>query len=124
MTVGLSHFNYWAVILIMMVGLYIVITHPNLMKKIMGFNVMQSAIFLFYINVGVVKGGSVPIIAPGFVDYSNPLPQVLMLTAIVVGVAATALALALVVRIQKAYGSIEEDDLIQMDRQAIQDEPV
>jgi multicomponent Na+:H+ antiporter subunit C len=104
-------YNYWIVIFLMMAGFYIVIAHDNLVKKIVGLNVFQASVFLLYITVGKVEGGTAPIIAEGITVYSNPLPHVLILTAIVVGVATTALGLALVVRINEAYGSIEEDEI-------------
>lgn len=104
-------FDYWVVIGLMMTGFYIVISHGNLIKKIVGLNVFQVSVFLFYINMGKVFGGTAPILAEGITRYSNPLPHVLILTAIVVGVATTALGLALVVRIRDAYGSIEEDEI-------------
>lgn len=105
----LGHYNYWIVILLMMVGFYTVIASGNLIKKIAGLNIFQTSVFLLYISIGNVTGGTTPIIAEGFTRYSNPLPHVLILTAIVVGVATTALGLALVVRIKEAYGTIEED---------------
>ena len=95
----------------MMAGLYIVMTSRNLVKKIIGLNIFQASVFIFYISMGKVAGGSAPIIKPGVEAYSNPLPHVLILTAIVVGVATTALGLALVVRLYAAYGTIEEDDI-------------
>jgi multicomponent Na+:H+ antiporter subunit C len=107
----LGHYNYWIVILLMMVGFYTVISRGNLVKKIAGLNIFQVSVFLLYISIGNVEGGTTPIIAEGFTRYSNPLPHVLILTAIVVGVATTALGLALVVRIKEAYGTIEEDDI-------------
>ena len=107
----LGHFNYWVVILLMMVGFYTVISRGNLVKKIAGLNIFQTSVFLLYISIGNVENGTTPIIAEGFTQYSNPLPHVLILTAIVVGVATTALGLALVVRIKEAYGSVEEDDI-------------
>ena len=110
-----SHYNYWAAVIIMMIGLYIVISHTNLIKKIAGLNIFQTAVFLLYISIGVVDGGTAPIVADGFSVYSNPLPHVLMLTAIVVGVATTALAFALIVRIKEAYDSVEEDDIFDKD---------
>jgi multicomponent Na+:H+ antiporter subunit C len=118
---AVTHFNYWAVVVIMMTGLYIVTSHTNLIKKVAGLNIFQTAVFLLYITVGVVKGGTAPIIAERFTVYSNPLPQVLMLTAIVVGVATTALAFAIIVRIKEEYGSVEEDELFDLDEQAQQD---
>jgi multicomponent Na+:H+ antiporter subunit C len=104
-------YNYWIVVFLMMTGFYIVIAHDNLVKKIVGLNVFQASVFILYITFGKVQGGTAPIIADGITIYSNPLPHVLILTAIVVGVATTALGLALVVRINEAYGTIEEDEI-------------
>lgn len=104
-------FNYWMAIGLMMIGLYIVIAHTNLVKKIIGLNIFQTSVFILYISIGKVPGGTAPILAEGVGPYSNPLPHVLILTAIVVGVATTSLGLALVVRIYEAYGSAEEDVL-------------
>jgi len=104
-------FNYWVVVVLMMIGFYIVIAHDNLVKKIVGLNVFQVAVFVFYISMAKIKGGTAPILDSSITVYSNPLPHVLILTAIVVGVATTALGLALVVRIQRAYGTIEEDEI-------------
>jgi multicomponent Na+:H+ antiporter subunit C len=112
----LGHYNYWIVILLMMIGFYTVVSQGNLIKKIAGLNIFQTSVFLLYISIGNVKGGTAPIVAEGINQYSNPLPHVLILTAIVVGVATTALGLALVVRIKEAYGSIEEDDIHDQDR--------
>ena len=102
---------YWILIALMMQGFYIVISHQNLIKKIVGLSVFQVSVFLFYITMGKVSGGTAPILADGIEHYSNPLPHVLILTAIVVGVATTALGLALVVRINDAYGTIEDDEI-------------
>ena len=104
-------YNYWIVIFLMMAGFYIVIAHDNLIKKIIGLNIFQASVFVLYITFGKVSGGTAPIIAEGITVYSNPLPHVLILTAIVVGVATTALGLALTVRINEAYGTIEEDEI-------------
>jgi multicomponent Na+:H+ antiporter subunit C len=104
-------FNYWIVFLLMMIGLYIVIAHENLIKKIVGLNVFQVSVFVFYISMAKVKGGTAPILADNIDVYSNPLPHVLILTAIVVGVATTALGLALVVRVQESFGTIEDDEV-------------
>jgi multicomponent Na+:H+ antiporter subunit C len=108
-------FNYWVVIGLMMIGLYIVIDASNLIKKVIGLNIFQTSVFILYISIGKIKGGAAPIIAEGVEVYANPLPQVLILTAIVVGVATTALGLALIVRIKEAYGTIEEDEIYKMD---------
>lgn len=113
----LGHFNYWIIILLMMIGLYTMMSRPNLIKKLAGLSVFQTGVILLYISMGKVTGGTAPIVAEGFTVYSNPLPQVLMLTAIVVGVATTALGFALVVRIEEAYGTIEEDELHDLDGQ-------
>jgi len=112
-------FNYWAVIILMMAGLYILIARHNLIKKMIGLGVFQTSIFYLYITLGKVSGGTAPILDADneALVYSNPLPHVLILTAIVVGVATSAVALALVVRIHEAYGTIEEDELKLMDAQ-------
>ena len=98
-----------------MVGLYIVVSRGNLVKKIAGLSMFQTSVFILYISMGVVEGGSVPILTEGVTRYSNPLPHVLILTAIVVGVATTAVALSLVIRINEAYGTVEEDEVHQQD---------
>ena len=103
--------NYWIIVVLMMTSFYIVIAHNNLVKKIVGLNIFQVSVFVFYITMAKVKGGTAPILAEGIEIYSNPLPHVLILTAIVVGVATTALGLALVVRIHDAYGTIEDDEI-------------
>jgi multicomponent Na+:H+ antiporter subunit C len=105
-------FNYWIVIVLMMIGFYIVISRGNLIKKIVGLNIFQVSVFVFYISMSKVHGGTAPIIEEGVKVYGNPLPHVLILTAIVVGVATTALGLALVVRIREAYGTIEDDEIL------------
>jgi multicomponent Na+:H+ antiporter subunit C len=143
-------YNYWIVIFLMMTGFYIVIARQNLIKVIIGLNIFQTSVFLLYITMGKVEGGTAPIIplhlgseqthdeasaspiqaiadhasAAGTAVaehavptvYSNPLPSVLMLTAIVVGIATTAVALALIVRVREEYGTIEEDRILEMDR--------
>lgn len=109
---------YWLIILLMMIGFYIVIAHGNLIKKIVGLNIFQVSVFLLYITMAKVDGGSAPILAEGITVYSNPLPHVLILTAIVVGVSTTALGLALVVRIKDAYGTIEEEEIDKLENTA------
>ena len=113
----LGLYNYWIFIFLMMVGFYILISRRNLVKKILGLNIFQTSVFIFYISMGKIIGGTAPILmeGEGEVVYSNPLPHVLILTAIVVGVATTAVALALVVRIKEAYGTIEEDEIAEME---------
>ncbi|MDH3233271.1 MAG: cation:proton antiporter subunit C [Alphaproteobacteria bacterium] len=108
-------YNYWIAILLMMVGFYVVIASRNLIKKIVGLTIFQTSVFLLYISIGKVRGGSAPIIDKSIEVYSNPLPHVLILTAIVVGVATVALGLAFVVRIKEAYGTIEEDEIHRQD---------
>lgn len=106
----LDYYNYWIVVFLMMTGFYIVISANNLVKKIVGLNVFQTSVFMLYISMGKVSGGTAPIVAEGVTQYSNPLPHVLILTAIVVGVATTAVGLALIVRIKRAYGTVEENE--------------
>ena len=117
----LGLFNYWVVIFLMMVGFYALISRGNLVKKVVGLNIFQTSVIIFYVSTGKIVGGTAPILiedghgaaegAGTEVLYSNPLPHVLMLTAIVVGVATMAMALALVVRIRESYGTIEDDEI-------------
>jgi len=114
----LTHFNYWIFVILMMAGFYTLIAKGNLIKKIVGLNIFQSSVFLLYITMGKVTGGTAPIVPEGGsngVIYSNPIPHVLILTAIVVGVATTALGLALIVRIREAYDTIEEDEILDIE---------
>lgn len=111
----LEIYNYEVAIVLAMIGLYTVISRANLVKKVAGLNIFQVSVFMLYISMGVVTDGTVPILIEGQTIYSNPLPHVLILTAIVVGVATTALALALIVRIREAYGTIEEIDIHRQD---------
>ena len=113
-------FNHWVVIALMMIGLYIVIAHGNLIKKIVGLTLFQTSVFIFYISMAKVNGGTAPILADDIIQYSHPLPHVLILTAIVVGIATTALALSLVVRIKETYGSIEEENIQDQDNQTFE----
>ena len=134
-----SHYNYWVVIFLMMVGFYILISRGNLIKKIVGLNVFQTSVFMLYISMGKITGGTPPILvgdlhgdagtgagaaehsvgnAVEHVVYSNPLPHVLILTAIVVGIATTSVGLALAVRIKEAYGTLEEDEINRIEARA------
>ncbi|AKE51595.1 cation:proton antiporter subunit C [Kangiella geojedonensis] len=113
----LEQYNYWIVIFLMMSGFYIVIAHGNLIKKLMGLTIFQTSVFILYISISKVIGGTAPILDDRYTIYSNPLPHVLILTAIVVGVATTALGLALAVRIKEAYGTVEEDVIQEKDLQ-------
>jgi multicomponent Na+:H+ antiporter subunit C len=109
--------NYWIVIILMMSGFFVVISHGNLVKKIVGLNIFQVSVFVLYITMSKIDGGAAPILDDAIKHYSNPLPHVLILTAIVVGVATTALGLALIVRIRDAYGTIEEDEIVLQERE-------
>ena len=116
MSSAMGIWNYWIVFILMMIGLFIVIGRKNFLKKIVGLTIFQTSVFLLYITFGKIIGGIAPILTDSSSSiYSNPLPHVLILTAIVVGVATTALGLALVVRINSTYGSIEEDDISAQD---------
>ena len=119
----ISHYNYWLIIILMMLGLYIVVSRGNLVKKIVGLNIFHTSVFLLYISLGKVSGGTAPILTGKPETFSNPLPHVLILTAIVVGIATTALGLALVVRIRESYGTIEEDDILIAERSQEVSEP-
>ena len=110
-----GHFSYAITIFLMVAGLFIVIARGNLIKKLVGLGIFQTSVYLLYIAPGKLIGGTAPILAENFKIYSNPLPHVLILTAIVVGVATLALGLALVVRIREAYDTIEEDDILASD---------
>jgi multicomponent Na+:H+ antiporter subunit C len=122
-----GHVNYWLFIVLMMTGLYIVVAKGNLVKKIVGLNIFQTSVFMLYISTGKVTGGTAPIFPADMnidpeVIYSNPLPHVLILTAIVVGVATTALGLALIVRIREEFNTIEEDDIVVIEQALARDE--
>jgi multicomponent Na+:H+ antiporter subunit C len=110
-----DRFNYAATIFLMVAGLYIVIARGNMVKTLVGLAIFQTSVYLLFLEPAKIVGGTAPIIAPEYTVYSNPLPHVLILTAIVVGVATLALGLALVVRINEAYGTIEEDEIIRGD---------
>ncbi len=117
----LGHMNYWLFSVLMMTGLYIVVAKGNLVKKIVGLNIFQTSVFMLYISTGKITGGTAPIfpldmeVDPNVI-YSNPLPHVLILTAIVVGISTTALGLALIVRIQEEFNTIEEDEILEIER--------
>ena len=116
-----GHLPYWLFIILMLSGLFIVVSRGNLIKKIVGLNIFQTSVFMFYISIGKMKGGTAPILLDksannSSVIYSNPLPHVLILTAIVVGIATTALGLALIIKIREEYDTVEEDDIQKMDQ--------
>jgi len=110
-----AHYNYWITIFLMISGLYIVVARGNMVKKLIGLAVFQTSVYLLYISPGKILGGTPPIIGEGLAVYSSPFPHVLILTAIVVGVATLALGLALTVRINEEFGTIEEDELFDRD---------
>ena len=114
----LGLYHYWVFAVLLMIGFYAVISKSNLIKKLIGLSILQAAVFLLYITMGKVAGGTAPIIQAGVENavFSNPLPQVLILTAIVVGISTMALGLGIVVRIKEEYGSIEERDIQEIDR--------
>ena len=108
----LGLFNYWIVVGLMMMGFYTLIARGNLVKKMIGLNIFSTSVIIMYVSLGKISGGTAPILIAGEdVVYSNPLPHVLMLTAIVVGVSTMAVGLALIVRIKEAFGTIEEDEI-------------
>jgi multicomponent Na+:H+ antiporter subunit C len=115
-TTFIEHYNYVITVFLMVTGLYIVVARGNMVKKLVGLSIFQTSVYLLYIEPGKIIGGTAPILDPAFRIYSNPLPHVLILTAIVVGVATIALGLALVVRINEAYGTVEEDEIFERDR--------
>jgi multicomponent Na+:H+ antiporter subunit C len=116
----IANYNYLITIFLMVAGLYIVVAKSNMIKTLLGLGVFQTSVYLLYLSPGKILGGTPPILDKNFEVYSNPLPHVLILTAIVVGVATLALGLALVVRINEAYGTIEEDEI--MDRVDLDDQ--
>ena len=115
----LGLYHYWVFAALLMIGFYAVIAKLNLIKKLIGLSLFQAAVFLLYITMGKVEGGTAPIFTSANAEglFSNPLPQVLILTAIVVGISTTALGLGIVVRIKEEYGTIEENEIQEIDRQ-------
>lgn len=115
----LGLYNYFIFAVLLMIGLYCILARTNIIKSLIGLMIFQSAVFLLYISMDKIDGGTAPIIQESVENqiFANPLPQVLILTAIVVGISTTALALAVTVRIKEAYGTIEEDKIQEMDRE-------
>ena len=107
----LIHFNYWAAIALATIGLYAVVSRHNLIKKLIGLSLFQTAVFLLFVTIGKVTGGTAPILDDAYSLYSNPLPHVLILTAIVVSVSTLAVGLALAIAIKREYGTVEEDEI-------------
>ena len=106
------NYPYWAAIGLLMVGLYVMISHRNLLKKLVGMTIFQTAVILFFLVMSIKRDATLPIVPPGAIDpraYMNPLPHALMLTAIVVMVATSGVAFAIAIRLYRAYGSLEED---------------
>ncbi len=114
----LAKYNYWIYVTLMMIGFYAMIAGNNLIKKVIGMNIFQTAVFLFYISIGKVEGGTAPIVWEEATRYENPVPHVLILTAIVVSVSTTAVAFALISNIYKEFGTIEEDKIIEIKKKA------
>ena len=110
----IANYNYWITIFLMVAGLYIVVAKSNMIKTLLGLAVFQTSVYLLYLSPGKILGATPPILDKNYEVYSNPLPHVLILTAIVVGVATLALGLALVVRINESYGTIEEDEIMEV----------
>jgi multicomponent Na+:H+ antiporter subunit C len=120
-----GHYNYWVVVFLMMLGLYITISRSNMVKILVGLTLFQTSVFIFYISLGKITGGTAPILVAEEVVYSNPLTSVLILTAIVVSIATTALGLAIVVRIKESYGTIDEEEIDAIERNSTEvPEPV
>ena len=122
-----GHLGYWLFTVLMMTGLYIVVAKGNFVKKIVGLNIFQTSVFMLYISMGKVTGGTAPIFPIDMnvdpeVVYSNPLPHVLILTAIVGGIATTSLGLALIVRIREEFGTIEEDEIVVIEQAMTREE--
>lgn len=112
-----GHFNYWAIAVLLLIGLYGIMAKDNLLKKLMALNIMQASVILFFINLAQKSGSTVPVLMtgdrhpdPGM--YTNPLPHALMLTAVVVGLSTTGVALSLLIRIHRRYGSLEEPEVL------------
>ncbi|MGL5029171.1 MAG: cation:proton antiporter subunit C [Wolbachia pipientis] len=100
-------YNYTIIIVLMVLGLYIVINDKNLIKKMIGVSVFQASVLLFYISLGYIKSSLPPILVSNFYSYSNPIPHVLMLTAIVVGIATFSVGLSIAVKMEEKYGTID-----------------
>ncbi|MEJ8571337.1 cation:proton antiporter subunit C [Microbaculum marinum] len=109
----IDHYTQWVTIFLMVAGLYVVVARGNMIKKLVGLSVFQTSVYLLYISPGKILGATPPILSEDFTVYSNPLPHVLILTAIVVGVATLALGLGLVVRINEAFGTVEEEEIFE-----------
>lgn len=107
---------YGMAIILFLIGFWIMLTHSNLIKKIIGMNIMETAIFLFFVAIGYVQGGSAPILGREGVTIINPLPSALILTGIVVSVSITAFALGLVVKLHHHYGTVDADEIAYMRR--------
>jgi len=114
----LSLYHYGVATLLLLAGLYMIIRQDNLVRKLIGLSIVQVGVFVLYISLSHVQGGTAPILAEGYTRYASPLPHVLILTAIVVGISTMALGLALVVRIYRAYGSVGETEIQRMERES------
>lgn len=112
----INNINYIGSFILFTIGLYTLLTHSNLLKKVIGINIMETSIFLFFVSIGYIKGANAPIIdlTNGNLTYINPLPSAMILTGIVVGVSVTAFALSLIVKIHQAYGTLELDEIMEI----------
>lgn len=110
----LKNMHFLTAMILFLIGFHTMLTHSNLIKKIIGMNIMETAIFLFFISIGYVRGGSAPILNEGAQTYVNPLPSALILTGIVVGISLTAFALALVIKLYKYYGTVDADEIMRI----------
>jgi multicomponent Na+:H+ antiporter subunit C len=109
-----NNFHYLVAVALFVIGFHTMLTHANLIKKIMGMNIMDTAVFLLFISSGYVRGGHAPILAPDAVGgrtYVNPVPAALILTGIVIAVSITAFALGLIVRLYRFYGTLDADEI-------------
>jgi multicomponent Na+:H+ antiporter subunit C len=116
----LGHSNYWLAALLLLIGLHGMLIRPNLVRKLMAMNILQVGVIMFFIALGDKTGATAPIEVEGIrgvTAYINPLPHALMLTAIVVGVSTTGVALALLIRIYRHYGTLEEPELLERMRE-------
>jgi multicomponent Na+:H+ antiporter subunit C len=107
-----GNIDYAAFVVLFCIGLYIILAKQNLIKKLLGLNIMETAVFAFVVTSGMVDGGAAPIVGPGMSGpFASPLPHAMVLTGIVVAVSITALALCLIIEIYRQCGTLEADEL-------------
>lgn len=110
----IDNLHFLTAMILFLIGFHTMLTHSNLIKKVIGMNIMETGIFLFFISVGYIRGGSAPLVKAGTEGYVNPLPSALILTGIVVSVSLTAFALALIIKLYKYYGTIDADEIMRL----------